>query len=146
MSLNIASSSTAICEKESFSVSRMIVLARLISPMSSAGAGLRRMFCTVLRQRSICVRMSCSISSSLASTAAVRIITPKLSGSTDAAMRFRRFFSSEERIFCDRNTFEVKGTSTTLRPASDMSAVRRGPLVEMASLATCTITVCPTSR
>ena len=31
-------------------------------------------------------------------------------------------------------TFDEKGTSTTLRPASEISAVRRGPLVEIASL------------
>ena len=67
-------------------------------------------------------------------------------GSTAAAMRLRRFFSSAERIFCERKTFDEKGTSTTLRPASEMSAVRRGPLVEMASLATCTMICCPTWR
>ena len=61
-------------------------------------------------------------------------------------MPLSRFFSSAERIFCDRNTFDEKGTNTTLRPASEISAVRRGPLVEIASLATCTITVCPTCR
>ena len=78
--------------------------------------------------------------------AAVRMMTPKFFGSTAAAMRLRRFFSSAERIFCERKTFEVKGTSTTLRPASEMSAVRRGPLVEMASLATWTMICCPTWR
>jgi len=76
--------------------------------------------------------------------AAVRMITPKFLGSTAAAMRFRRFFSSAERIFCERNTLDEKGTSTTLRPASEMSEVRRGPLVEMASLAICTMMFCPT--
>ena len=74
------------------------------------------------------------------------MITPKFFGKTAAAMPLSRFFSSAERIFCDRNTFDEKGTSTTLRPASEISAVRRGPLVEIASLATCTITVCPTCR
>ena len=69
--------------------------------------------------------------------AAVRMMTPKFLGSTAAAIRFRRFFSSTERIFCDRKTFDEKGTSTTLRPASEMSDVRRGPLVDMASLAIC---------
>ncbi len=78
--------------------------------------------------------------------AAVRMMTPKFLGNTAAAIRFSRFFSSFERIFCERKTFDEKGTSTTLRPASEMSAVRRGPLVEMASLATCTRTVCPTCR
>ena len=32
--------------------------------------------------------------------------------------------------------FDVNGTNTTLRPASEMSDVRRGPLVDIASLAT----------
>ena len=138
MSLYIASSFTAICEKEPFSESRMIVFARFISLISCAGtdAMFLRIDPQVLRQRSICVWMSCSMSSSLASMAAVRMITPKFFGSTAAAMRFRRFFSSAERIFCDRKTFDEKGTSTTLRPASEMSDVRRGPLVEIASLAT----------
>ncbi len=71
-------------------------------------------------------------------------MTPKLLGNTAVAIRFKRFFSSAERIFCERNTFEEKGTSTTLRPAREMSEVRRGPLVEMASLATCTMICCPT--
>lgn len=78
--------------------------------------------------------------------AAVRMMTPKFFGRTAAAMRFNRFFSSAERIFCERKTFDEKGTSTTLRPASEMSAVRRGPFVEMASLATCTMICCPTCR
>ncbi len=88
--------------------------------------------------------MSCSTSASLASIAAVRMITPKFLGKMDDAIRFSRRFSSDERIFCERNTFDEKGTNTTLRPANEMSAVRRGPLVEMASLAICTMTVCPT--
>ena len=126
----------------------MIVLARFISLISCAGADATFFLIAaqVLRQRSIWVWMSCSMSSSRASMAAVRMMTPKFFGSTAAAMRFRRFFSSAERIFCERNTFEVKGTSTTLRPASEMSAVRRGPLVEMASLATWTMICCPTWR
>ena len=142
----MASSSTAICEKEPLSESRMIVLARFISLINWSGAVCLRMAATVLRQRSICVWMSCSMSSSRASMAAVRMMTPKFFGSTAAAMRLRRFFSSAERIFCERKTFDEKGTSTTLRPASEMSAVRRGPLVEMASLATCTMICCPTWR
>ena len=142
----MAWSSTAICENDPLSESRIMVLARLISLMSCAGAVCLRMAATVLRHRSIWVRMSCSMSSSLASTAAVRIMTPKLLGNTAAAIRFKRFFSSAERIFCERNTFEEKGTSTTLRPAREMSEVRRGPLVEMASLATCTMICCPTWR
>ena len=126
----------------------MIVLARFISLISCAGADAAFFLIAaqVLRQRSIWVWMSCSMSSSLASMAAVRMMTPKFFGSTAAAMRLRRFFSSAERIFCERKTFEVKGTSTTLRPASEMSAVRRGPLVEMASLATWTMICCPTWR
>ena len=36
------------------------------------------------------------------------------------------------------------GTKTTLRPASEMSEVKRGPLVDIASLAICTMMVCPT--
>ncbi len=127
-------------------MSRMMVLARLISLMICAGAVCLRTAAMVLRQRSIWVWMSFSISSSLASMAAVRMMTPKFLGSTAAAMRFRRFFSSAERIFCERKTLEVKGTSTTLRPASEMSAVRRGPLVEIASLAIWTMTVWPTWR
>ena len=146
MSLYIASSSTAICENEPFSESRMIVLARFISLISWAGAVFFLIAAQVLRQRSIWVWMSCSISSSLASMAAVRMMTPKFLGSTAAAIRFRRFFSSTERIFCDRKTFDEKGTSTTLRPASEISAVRRGPLVEMASLAICTMMFWPTCR
>ena len=43
-----------------------------------------------------------------------------------------------------KEDLDEKGTSTTLRPASEMSAVRRGPFVEMASLATCTMICCPT--
>ena len=144
MSLYIASSSTAICENEPLSESRIIVLARFISLISCAGGVLFLIAAQVLRQRSICDWMSCSMSSSLASMAAVRMMTPKFLGSTAAAMRLRRFFSSAERIFCERNTLDEKGTSTTLRPASEMSEVRRGPLVEMASLAICTMMFCPT--
>ena len=106
MSLYIASSSTAICENEPLSESRMIVLARFISLISCAGGVLFLIAAQVLRQRSICDWMSCSMSSSLASMAAVRMMTPKFLGSTAAAMRFRRFFSSAERIFCERNTLD----------------------------------------
>ena len=41
------------------------------------------------------------------------------------------------------DTLFENGISTTLRPASDMSQVRRGPFVEMASLAICTRIDCP---
>ena len=124
----------------------MMVLARFCSLRSSAGAVDFLTFCKAVCHLSTSERMSCSTSASEAFIAAVRIMTPKFLGSTPCAMRLSRFFSSAERIFCEMKTFDENGTSTTLRPASEMSAVRRGPLVEMASLATCTMTVCPTSR
>ena len=70
------------------------------------------------------------------------MMTPKFLGKTPAAMRFKRFFASADRIFCERKTSDENGTRTTLRPASEISAVSRGPLVEMASLAICTM-ICP---
>ena len=138
MSLYIASSLTAICEKGAVQrVADDRIGAVHLAHQQRRGLGPHFLIAPqVLRQRSICVWMSCSISSSLASMAAVRMITPKFFGRTSEAIRFRRRFSSAERIFCERNTFDEKGTSTTLRPASEMSDVRRGPLVEIASLAT----------
>ena len=52
------------------------------------------------------------------------MMTPKFLGSTAAAMRFRRFFSSAERIFCERKTFDEKGTITagTSSPVTDGAA------------------------
>ena len=58
-------------------------------------------------------------------------------GSTAEAIRLSRLRSSLERIFCEMDILFEKGISTTLRPASEMSDVRRGPLVDMASLAIC---------
>ena len=51
--------------------------------------------------------------------------------------------SSCDSIFVLTETLSENGTSTRLRPAMDISADSRGPLVEMGSLTTCTKTFCP---
>ncbi len=142
----VASSSTTICENDPFNESRTIVLARFISLTNCDGTFTLRMFPNAWCHLSSSDCISCSISLSFASIAAVRMITPKFFGNTFAAIPFKRFFSSLARIFFDKNTFDENGTKTTLRPASEISAVNLGPLVEIASLAICTMIVCPVWR
>ena len=53
---------------------------------------------------------------------------------------FRRFRSSADRIRLLTDTLSENGIKTRLRPAKDISDVRRGPFVDIGSFATCTKT------
>ena len=82
-------------------------------------------------------------SSTVLSSATVRTITPKPSGLKRIMAWRRRLRSLDFFIFVDTETLFPKGNSTIYRPAKDISAERRGPLVDMGSLMICTSTSSP---
>ena len=71
-------------------------------------------------------------------SAAVRTITPKFLGFMLSTIRCRRLRSSAECILRDIATTSLKGVTTTKRPGSDISQLRRGPLEDIGSFSICT--------
>ena len=58
----------------------------------------------------------------------------------------KRYFSSDDLIFCDTEILLLKGMRTIKRPVKEISVVSRGPFDEIGSLATCTISFLPRER
>ena len=81
-------------------------------------------------------RNSLSSSAALLSSATVRTMIPKPAGLIESNSCFKRWRSASRLIFCDTITPSAKGMRTIFRPAIEISAVRRGPLVFMGSLET----------
>src|SRR5690606_27695948 len=82
-----------------------------------------------------------SLSSSATSfpAATVRMIMPKFSGFIDDSKRVNRFLSALSVIFLEILTVLENGTNMIYLPAIDNSQDNRGPLVEIGSFTTCTI-------
>ena len=68
----------------------------------------------------------------------VRIITPKCFGLILSTILRRRLRSVLLFIFFEIEITSENGTNTTYRPAIDISELKRGPFVEIGSLAICT--------
>ena len=129
---------------EGFNISRRITLVRSISPKISLGGSISRRCLNAVSKRSTSSVNSLSNNSAFLPSATVLTITPKFLGRILSISLFKRFRSSTDFIFCDTDTFSEKGIRTRWRPAILNSEVKRGPLVEIGSFATCTATYWPT--
>ena len=97
-------------------------------------------------QRFCRMRSSPSSSATRLPSAEVRTMTLKFFGFTLWMSWRRRARSSLDLILVETDILSAKGIRTRNRPAKDISAVSRGPFVEMGSLAICTSISSPTVR
>ncbi|MNI29089.1 hypothetical protein D3C73_828940 [compost metagenome] len=112
--------------------------ARSISPRTfCGGSALRRRLVNSSHFEIRSNKSRCSSSTPFPSET-VRIITPKLAGLIPSTIFLRRLRSLLPLIRLEMETVLEKGTKTTKRPAIERSELRRGPFVEMGSLAICT--------
>ena len=95
-------------------------------------------------QRSARYFTSLRMALSSAVEAAVRMMKAPVSGRVSCRIDFRRTRSRRSSILRDTPTWVPLGMCTRKRPGRLMSAVRRGPLLLMGSLVTCTRISSPT--
>ena len=122
--------------KSALSISRSKLPLLLSSPITISRGRASFSFSMPASHLAIIFSRSCSISSVSWPSAAVRIITPKLAGFKAFTILVRRWRSS---LFTTRLLILMlseKGTKIRNLPAKEISQLRRGPLVLMASLVT----------
>ena len=122
----------------------MIPMVRPISSLTRLTGSFFWSDLTVSSQRCTSSRNSLSNSAARLSSATVRTMMPKPWGFIESSNCLSRERSASRLIFWLTITPSANGMSTMLRPAMLISAVRRGPLVLMGSLVTCTRIGSPT--
>ena len=137
---------TPIDSYEGFSISLRIARVLLVSSNTSFG-GFSHLQIAFRVSSHLWYKVVSSLSSSatLLPSATVRTIIPQFLGLILCRSCLRRALSSDDFILEEIDTLSVNGISIRKRPASEMSPVSRGPLVDMGSFVIWTRISCPCS-